>query len=99
MTENSESNKEKSKLSRRDFLKYSAGVAAVAAGAAALMDKLPFASPQSEKGPAPAQASNGEPMVVAVQGDELTLITGDRSVKVKDATLAAMLAGRSEEEE
>ncbi len=99
MTEDSESKKEKSKLSRRDFLKYSAGVAAVAASAAALMDKLPFTSPQSEKSRSLNQASSGEPMVVAVHGDELTLISGDRSMKVKDATLAAMIAGRSEEEE
>ncbi len=33
------------KVSRRDFLKYSAGVAAVAAGASALLERIPVSSP------------------------------------------------------
>ena len=99
LTEDTESNQKKNKISRRDFLKYSAGVAAVAAGAAAVMDKLPFSTPLAAKSPSPNTVSSEEPTVVAVQGDELTLIRGERSVKIKDALLAAMLAGKAESEE
>ncbi len=95
--EKTENDETKGKLSRRDFLKYSAGVAAVAAGAAAMMDKIPFSSSQPAK--TPVAASSGEPMVVAVHGDLLTVISGERSVRVKDPALAAMLAGRAETED
>lgn len=95
--ERGDTNQSERKLSRRDFLKYSAGVAAVAAGAAAIMDKIPFSAPQTSKTPAPA--SESEPMVVAVHGDELTVIRGETSVKVKDPALAAILAGKADSEE
>ena len=95
--EKPETNETKRKLSRRDFLKYSAGVAAVAAGAAAMMNKIPFSNSQSTK--SPNAANDGEPIVVAVHGDELTIISGERSVKVNDPVLAAALASKAETEE
>lgn len=94
-TKDNESNDKKKNLTRRDFLKYGAGVAAVAAGAAAMLDKIPFKSSELSKAPAPT--GNGEAMVVAVQGDVLTLITGERSVRVRDANLASILASKAEE--
>ncbi len=85
------------KISRREFLKYSAGVAAVAAGATAIMGKIPLPSTSSK--PNPTTQNSTDAMVVTVRGDELTLISGEKSVKMKDATLAAALAtaGQSEE--
>ncbi len=94
-TKDNASNDKKKNLTRRDFLKYGAGVAAVAAGAAAMLDKIPFKSSELSKTPTPI--SNGEAMVVAVQGDVLTLITGERSVRVRDANLASILASKAEE--
>ncbi len=85
------------KISRRDFLKYSAGVAAVAAGATAMMGKIPL--PSSPSRPNPTIQASSDAMVVTVRGDELTLISGEKSVKVKDATLAAALASAGQSEE
>ena len=87
------------KISRRDFLKYSAGVAAVAAGATAMMGKIPLPFSSSTSRPNPTAQGSTEAMVVTVHGDELTLISGEKSVKVKDATLAAALASAGQSEE
>lgn len=90
-----EKSETKSKVSRRDFLKYSAGVAAVAAGAAATLGKIPLPSPDTGKAPSTLSHSS-EPMVVSVNGDELTLLTGHKEIKVKDPALASELASRAE---
>ena len=78
-----------SKISRRDFLKYGVGVAAVAAGATALMGKIPIPAEQPK---APAANDSAEPIVASVSGDQLTIMNGQVSVKVKDAGLAAQIA-------
>lgn len=77
------------KVSRREFLKYSS-VAAVAAGAAAMMTKLPIASTQMNS--SPARNASEEPIVATVSGDQLTVMNGEVSVKVKDPSLAALIA-------
>ncbi len=79
------------KISRRDFLKYSAGVAAVAAGATALMGKIPIPAEQPKT---PAANDSAEPIVASVSGDQLTVMNGQVSVKVKDAGLAAQIADK-----
>jgi len=81
----------KSKVSRRDFLKYSAGVAAVAAGAAATLGKVSL--PLSENIPAAsANQLSSEPIVVSVNGEELTVMSAQGEVKVRDSALAAAIA-------
>ena len=80
-----------SKISRRDFLKYGVGVAAVAAGATALMGKIPIPAEQPK---APAANDSAEPIVASVSGDQLTVMSGQVSVKVKDAGLAAQIADK-----
>lgn len=98
MSNENDPNKESNhKISRREFLKYSAGVAAVAAGATAMLGKIPL--PASSSRPSLTAQSTTDAMVVTVRGDQLTLISGEKSVKVRDATLAAALAsvGQSEE--
>ena len=91
-TETRESEQESnSKISRRDFLKYGVGVAAVAAGATALMGKIPFPADQPKT---PATNDSGEPIVASVSGDQLTVMNGQVSVKVKDAGLAAQIADK-----
>ena len=83
----------KSRVSRRDFLKYSAGVAAVVAGAAATLGKVSL--PLSENRPAASAGQlSSEPIVVSVNGDELTVMRGHTEVKVKDPLLAAEIAGK-----
>jgi hypothetical protein len=79
------------KISRRDFLKYGVGAAAVAAGATALMGKIPISAEQSK---APAANDSAEPIVASVSGDQLTIMNGQVSVKVKDAGLAAQIADK-----
>ncbi len=79
------------KISRRDFLKYSAGVAAVVAGATALMGKIPIPAEQPKT---PAANDSAEPIVASVSGDQLTVMNGQVSVKVKDAGLAAQIADK-----
>ncbi len=88
-TEKNEREKESTKISRRDFLKYGVGVAAVAAGATALMDRIPLPKAQPR---IPAPNDSAEPIVAAVSGDQLTVMNGQVSVKVKDAGLAALIA-------
>ena len=83
------------KLSRRDFLKYSAGVAAVTAGATAVLSKLPLPSTETGKA-APARSSNSDPIVVSVSGDELTVMSGHNEVKVKDPALASAIASKAQ---
>jgi TAT (twin-arginine translocation) pathway-exported protein len=80
-----------SKISRRDFLKYGVGVAAVAAGATALIGKIPI-PPEPPK--TPAANDSAEPIVASVSGDQLTVMNGQVSVKVKDAGLAAQIADK-----
>jgi TAT (twin-arginine translocation) pathway signal sequence len=80
-----------SKISRRTFLKYSVGVAAVAAGATALMGKIPLPENQPKT---PAANDSTEPIVASVSGDQLTVMNGQVSVKVKDAGLAAQIADK-----
>jgi TAT (twin-arginine translocation) pathway signal sequence len=80
-----------SNISRRDFLKYSVGVAAVTAGSAALMGKVSFPMPK-EQAKTPSSNDSLEPIVAAVNGDELTVMSGHVSVKVKDAGLAGLIS-------
>ena len=77
------------KVPRREFLKYTS-VAAVAAGAVAMIDKLPIASTQTNS--SPARNASEEPIVATVSGDQLTVMNGEVSVKVKDPGLAALIA-------
>ena len=79
------------KISRRNFLKYGVGAAAVAAGATALMGKIPLPAEQPKTPPA---NDNAEPIVASVSGDQLTVMNGQVSVKVKDAGLAAQIADK-----
>jgi len=84
----------KNKVSRRDFLKYSAGVAAVAAGAAATLGKVSL--PLSENKPAASPSSlSSEPIVVSVNGEELTVMSAQGEVKVRDSALAAAIAEKA----
>lgn len=86
-SENDSSNK----ISRRDFLKYGVGAAAVVAGATALMGKIPIPAEQPKT---PAANNSAEPIVASVSGDQVTVMNGQVSVKVKDAGLAAQIADR-----
>ncbi len=88
---NESENESPNKISRRDFLKYSAGAVAVAAGATALMGKIPLPVDQP-KSTAPNDSS--EPIVASVTGDQLTMMNGSTSVRVKDANLAAQIADK-----
>jgi hypothetical protein len=85
-------------ISRRDFIKFSVGAAAVTVSAAGLMGKLPLslAQPKSQT-PSPTVPRNGaEPIVATVRGDQVTVMTGQDSVKIKDPILAALIAGKLE---
>jgi len=84
--------KSQGKITRRDFLKYGAGVAAVAAGATALMGRLPF--PSGTGTPSQSRPLSGTPLVVMVKGDELTVMNGNDEIVVKDAALASAIAGK-----
>ena len=88
--EKSESEQDsRNKISRRDFLKYGVGAAVVAAGATALMGRIPIPAEQPK---APSANDSAEPIVASVSGDQLTVMNGAVSVKVKDAGLAAQIA-------
>ena len=80
-----------SKISRRDFLKFGVGAAAVAAGATALIGKIPIPAEQPKS---TAPNDSAEPIVASVSGDQLTVMNGQVSVKVKDAGLAAQIADK-----
>ncbi len=90
--ENVESEEPKNKISRRDFLKYSVGVAAVAAGATAMMGKIPLPADPLKTSPPNNQGS--EPIVVTVEGENLTVMSGHNEVKVKDSGLADAIASK-----
>ena len=93
--EKSESEQDSSnKISRRDFLKFGVGAAAVAAGATALMGRIPIPAEQPK---APVANDSAEPIVASVSGDQLTVMNGQVSVKVKDAGLAAQIADKVQE--
>ena len=80
----------KGKISRREFIKYSAGVAAVAVGATALMGKIPLPLEQAKKTSAANDSS--EPIVATVTGDQITVMNGQSIVKTRDSGLAALIA-------
>src|SRR2546427_12959549 len=79
------------KVSRREFLKFGVGVAAVAAGATALMGKIPMPEGQPSK-KTPAANESSEPIVATVSGDQVTVMNGQTIVKTKDSGLAALIA-------
>ncbi|PYS64622.1 twin-arginine translocation signal domain-containing protein [Candidatus Bathyarchaeota archaeon] len=90
-TENEPGNNQNKKVSRREFLKYGVGVAAVAAGATALMGKIPLLEEQPTK-KTPAVNDSSEPIVATVAGDQVTVMNGQTIVKTKDSGLAALIA-------
>ncbi len=79
------------KVSRREFLKYGVGVAAVAAGATALMGKIPLPESQPVKR-TPVVNDSSDPIVATVAGDQVTVMNGQTIVKTKDSGLAALIA-------
>lgn len=89
--ENKSDNGANKKVSRREFLKYGVGVAAVAAGATALMGKIPLPEGQPTKKTIPANDSP-EPIVATVTGDQVTVMNGQNIIKTKDSGLAALIA-------
>jgi len=90
-TENEPGNNQNKKVSRREFLKYGVGVAAVAAGATALMGKIPLLEERPTK-KTPAVNDSSEPIVATVAGDQVTVMNGQTIVKTKDSGLAALIA-------
>jgi len=86
------------KVSRREFLKYGAGVAAVAAGATALMGKIPLLEEQPAKR-TPAVNNSSEPIVATVEGDQVTVMNGQTVIKTRDSGLAALIAEKMNEGE
>lgn len=76
-------------VSRREFLKYGVAVAAVAAGATALMGRLPI--PTGTTSQSQSRPTSGKALVVMVKGDELTVMNGDDEVVVRDASLASAI--------
>jgi hypothetical protein len=89
--ENESGNISNKKVSRREFLKYGVGVAAVAAGATALMGKIPLPKEQPTKR-TPAANNSSEPIVATVTGDQITVMNGQTIIKTKDSGLAARIA-------
>jgi TAT (twin-arginine translocation) pathway signal sequence len=81
-----------SKISRREFLKYGAGVAAVAVGATALMGRIPLPGDSSNKTPAANDSS--EAIVATVEGNQVTVMNGQKIVKTNDSGLAAQIADK-----
>ena len=81
------------KISRRDFLKYGVGVTAVAVGATALMGKIPLSASDTRQS-APRAPSTSDPIIVAVYGDELTVMKGNQEVTLKDSGLAGVIASK-----
>ena len=86
------------KVSRREFLKYGVGVAAVAAGATALMGKIPLPEGQPAK-KTPSANDSSEPIVATVNGDQVTVMNGQTIIKTKDSGLAALIAEKMNEGE
>jgi len=89
--ESESENNQNKKVSRREFLKFGVGVAAVAAGATALMGKIPLPEGQPSK-KTPAANESSEPIVAAVSGDQVTVMNGQTIVKKRDSGLAALIA-------
>lgn len=89
--ENESENSSNKKVSRREFLKYGVGVAAVAAGATALMGKIPLPDGQPTS-KTPAANDSSEPIVATVTGDQITVMNGQTIIKTKDSGLAALIA-------
>jgi len=89
--ENESENNQNKKVSRREFLKFGVGVAAVAAGATALMGKIPLPEGQPSK-KTPAANESSEPIVATVRGDQVTVMNGQTIVKTRDSGLAALIA-------
>ncbi len=89
--ENESENIQNKKVSRREFLKFGVGVAAVAAGATALMGKIPLPEGQPSK-KTPAANESSEPIVATVSGDQVTVMNGQTIVKTRDSGLAALIA-------
>jgi len=85
------------KVSRREFLKYGAGVAAVVAGATALMGKIPLLEERPTK--TPAVNNSSEPIVATVEGDQVTVMNGQTVSKTRDSGLAALIAEKMNEGE
>ncbi len=92
----SESDRDSKKISRREFLKYGVGVAAVAAGATALMGRLPIPTETTSQSQTRPTSTSSTPLVVMVKGDELTVMNGTDEVVVKDASLASAIASKME---
>jgi hypothetical protein len=90
-TQNESENSSNKKVSRREFLKYGVGVAAVAAGATALMGKIPLIEDHPAKKSA-APNDSAEPIVATVNGDQVTVMNGQSIIKTKDSGLAALIA-------
>ncbi len=66
----------------------------MAAGATALMGRLPIPTGTTNKSQARPKSSS--PLVVMVKGDELTVMNGNDEVVVKDASLASAIASKME---
>jgi len=89
--ENESENNQNKKVSRREFLKFGVGVAAVAAGATALMGKISLPEGQPSK-KTPGANESSEPIVATVSGDQVIVMNGQTIVKTKDSGLAALIA-------
>lgn len=83
-------------ISRRDFIKFGVGAAAVTVSAAGLIGKLPLsiAPPKSQTTTSTVRPNSSEPIVATVRGDQVTVMNGQDSVKIKDPLLADLIAGK-----
>ncbi|HEY4657310.1 MAG TPA: twin-arginine translocation signal domain-containing protein [Candidatus Bathyarchaeia archaeon] len=96
MTDERTSNKNEpgERVSRRDFLKYSAGVAA-ALGAGTVLAKTPLLSREEAEKTANAPVGKvSGPIVATVEGEVVTVMSGQTEVRVKDSGLAAAIANK-----
>lgn len=89
-------NEDSTGISRRGFIKFGVGAAAVTVSAAGLMGKLPLSIARSEsQATSPVvPRNNAEPIVATVRGDQVTVMNGQDSVKIKDPLLAGLIAGK-----
>jgi len=85
----------KNGMSRRDFLRYGVGAAAIAVGATGMLGKIPLPTEEAQEATA-LQNKSEEPIVATVNGDQLTVMNGQASVKVKDRQLAGLIAEKLE---
>ena len=96
MTDERTSNKNepRERVSRRDFLKYSAGVAA-ALGTGTVLAKAPLLSREEVEKTANAPVGKvSGPIVATVEGEVVTVMSGQTEVRVKDSGLAAAIANK-----